>query len=59
MPAELETAALDPDFSAGAEEEAPGPDHVPIHAPKRSKSTDFPTMAIDGKTRQVIEDWWS
>ncbi len=56
-PAELQTAALELDFSATPKTKTP---HVPIHVPKRSKSTDFSTMAIGGKSRQVIEKiWWS
>jgi hypothetical protein len=38
MPAELETAALDLDFSAGAEEESAG---TGPRSNSRSKSTDF------------------
>ena len=49
--AERQTAAMDLDFPASDE----GQGRVPIHVPKRSKSTEFPMAAMDEKIGHVDE----
>ena len=49
MPAELQTAAMDLDFSGSGEGENT------LRSNSRSKSTDFSTLTRGGKSRQVIE----
>ena len=55
-PAALQTAAMDLDFPSAKKMKTTRPKiYVPIHVPKRSKSTEFSMIKYGEKSRQVIE----